>query len=109
MTSIRSSTAKGLAAIACTYRNSSERIQIACVTTRDGALLERAIFPGQYLSFEAEPTAQLEIYSGEAIGALLEDRIPCHRLGISAIVTVPQQAATENRYGFACNPDAVCL
>lgn len=70
--------------VACTYQNSSERIQIARVVVSDGALLERAVFPGQRLNFEAEPEAHLEIYSGDAIGALLEDRLSCRYLALSA-------------------------
>ena len=68
--------------IPCTYKNSSDRIQIARLTMENGALLERAVFPGQCLSFEAEPEAQLEIYSGEVVGALLEDRLYCQDLAV---------------------------
>ncbi len=70
--------------ITCAYKNSSDRIQIARVFVGDGLVLERAIFPGQCLRFETEPEALLELYSGETIGALLEDRLSCRHLAVNA-------------------------
>lgn len=70
--------------VACAYKNSSERVKIARIAGADGPLLERAVFPGQSLQFEATPEAHLEIYSGEAANALLEDRLSCRRLAVIA-------------------------
>lgn len=76
--------AAATALVDCAYKNSSERVQIARIAGASGPLLERAVFPGQYLRFEAAPEAHLEIYSGEAANALLEDRLSCRRLAIIA-------------------------
>lgn len=74
--------AAATARVACAYKNSSERVQIARMASVSGPLLERAVFPGQSLQFEAAPDAHLEIYSGEAANALLEDRLSCRRLAV---------------------------
>lgn len=84
-----------------TYRNSTDRIQIIRVATSDGSLLERAVFPGQHLSFAAAPEAQLEIYSGEVIGALLEDRLTCSHLE-SAAARVGEPDRLPADIGFKC-------
>ena len=76
--------AAATALVACAYKNSSERVQIARMAGTNGPLLERAVFPGQSFQFEAAPEAHLEIYSGETANALLEDRLSCRRLAVIA-------------------------
>jgi len=66
----------------CGYCNTTSHIQIARIMNKAELILERAIFPGQSLVFEASPDAQLEIYSSEIASAVLADRIHCRGLQI---------------------------
>ncbi len=68
--------------ILCSYLNTTSRIQIARITNIVHWHLERAIFPGQHLLFEAVPDAQLEIHTSKVISAVLTDKITCARLRV---------------------------
>ncbi|MDV2997921.1 MAG: hypothetical protein N4J56_008060 [Chroococcidiopsis sp. SAG 2025] len=46
--------------------------------------LERVVFPGRYLLFEAVPQAQLEIHSVKRASAIPADIIDCKQLQVSA-------------------------
>lgn len=68
--------------ILCSYLNATSRIQIARITNIVHWHLERAVFPGQHLLFEAVPDAQLEIHTSKVISAILADKITCSRLRV---------------------------
>jgi hypothetical protein len=44
--------------------------------------MERVIFPGQRLMFEAPAEAVLEIHTGMVASAILSDKIPCYVLRV---------------------------
>lgn len=64
----------------CSYTNNSQQFQIVRMATADGDCLERTLFPGGRIYFEARPQDRLEIHTGNAIAAILSDRIPCYQL-----------------------------
>jgi len=66
--------------ILCDYFNATSWIEIARITNIAHWHLERSVFPGQHLLFEAVPDAQLEIYTSKVISAVLADKITCDRL-----------------------------
>ena len=49
----------------CFYINSSDRIQVVRLAGSPHIDLERVVFPGQRLLFEAPLEAVLEVYAGE--------------------------------------------
>lgn len=65
--------------VPCCYVNATPQLQIARANTRDW-YLERVVFPGQRLLFEAPLEAKLEIHTGVFASAILSDCIPCARL-----------------------------
>ena len=54
----------------CFYINASDRVQVVRLTGSPHIDLERVIFPGQRLMFEAPLEAVLEVYAGEEEGEL---------------------------------------
>lgn len=72
-------------AILCCYVNSTGKVQIVRISNISHWCLERTIFPGQRLLFEAVPEAQLEIHTGSMISAVLADTIPCERLQVQPL------------------------
>jgi len=68
--------------ILCYYINTTHQIQIVRSAKIANFYLERVVFPGQRLLFEAVPEAQLEIHTGTMVTAILSDRIPCSRLRV---------------------------
>uniref|UniRef100_B8HKU4 DUF1830 domain-containing protein n=1 Tax=Cyanothece sp. (strain PCC 7425 / ATCC 29141) TaxID=395961 RepID=B8HKU4_CYAP4 len=66
--------------ILCSYLNDSGQIQIVRIENIPHWYFERVVFPGERLVFETVSEAVLEIHSGSAVGAILEDRIPCTQL-----------------------------
>jgi hypothetical protein len=60
--------------VLCCYSNTTAHIQ--------NFFFERVVFPGQRLLFEALPTAQLEIFTGDVMQAIVTDRILCQNLCI---------------------------
>lgn len=67
--------------ILCCYVNTTSKIQIARIENIAN-WLERVVFPGQRLLFEALPNAQLEIYTGMIATAILLDKIQCECLRV---------------------------
>ncbi|NJL99957.1 MAG: DUF1830 domain-containing protein [Synechococcaceae cyanobacterium SM2_3_2] len=68
------------------FTNRSDDVQV--VRTSDGHL-ERTLFPGQQVVFEADPDQFLEIYSHQWMSNLLVDRWPCHTLNPSEDWDIP--------------------
>jgi G3E family GTPase len=66
----------------CRYTNTTEIVQIARIADLPSGYLERVIFPGMCLLFEAPAEAHLEIHSGTVVSAIMSDRIPCDRLAL---------------------------
>ncbi len=69
--------------ILCCYMNVTSGIQIIRITNIPLCHLERVVFPGQRLMFEALPEAELEIQSSE----IASRHIPCQQLGVTNILT----------------------
>jgi len=69
--------------ILCDYFNATSWIQIARITNIAHWHLERSVLPGQHLSFEAVPDAQLEIHTSKVISAVLADKISCDCLRVN--------------------------
>lgn len=65
------------------FTNSSDDVQV--VRTSDGHL-ERTLFPGQRITFQANPDEYLEVYSNQWMSNLLEDRWPCRTLNLISVV-----------------------
>ncbi|MEL7083161.1 MAG: DUF1830 domain-containing protein [Cyanobacteria bacterium P01_A01_bin.3] len=59
----------------CVYVNASDRIQVVRLT-ECSAELERVVFPGQRLMFEAPADAVLEVYAGDDEPEL-QERLLC--------------------------------
>lgn len=66
----------------CSYRNTTNQIQIARICNIPSWYFERVVFPGQVLIFEALPEAELEIHTGTTVGSILADKILCSRLQV---------------------------
>ena len=66
----------------CCYENRTNKIQVGRISNIPSWYFERVIFPGQRLIFEAPLEAELEIYTGEVINAILSAKICCDRLQI---------------------------
>jgi hypothetical protein len=69
--------------ILCFYINSTSRIQIIRITNIPNLHLERMVFPGQRLMFEAVPEAKLEVYTHESATAILAEVISCQQLRVT--------------------------
>lgn len=83
VSSKKTQTVKGSGQILCFYINTTNRIQVIRITNIPNYYLERVVFPGQRLMFEAVAEAKLEIHSNENATAICADTIPCHRLQIT--------------------------
>ncbi len=66
--------------ILCCYVNYTNEIQIGRISNVADWYLERVVFPGQRLLFEAPTSAELEIYSSSFSTAILARRIRCETL-----------------------------
>lgn len=64
----------------CCYVNATPQLQIVRISNIPRYYLERTVFPGQRLLFEALPEAKLEVHSSDMASAILTDTISCHRL-----------------------------
>jgi hypothetical protein len=69
--------------ILCSYINVTTRIQIIRITNTPNLNLERVVFPGQRLMFEAVPAANLEVHTSEIVTLI----IPCQRLRMTESLT----------------------
>ncbi len=74
--------------ILCWYINTTNKIQIARITSIPDWYFERTVFPGQRLLFEAQPQAELEVWMSTETGAIVCDRILCDRLQVDEVSTV---------------------
>lgn len=84
-------TAKTKKSMICCYVNTTSTIQICRISNIPNWYLERVVFPGQRLIFEA-PTLEglLEIHTGTTISSILSEKIPCHELYLTS--TFPKYA-----------------
>ncbi|NEP57672.1 MAG: DUF1830 domain-containing protein [Symploca sp. SIO2G7] len=64
----------------CYYANQSSRIQIIRITNIPSFYLERVVFPGQRLVFEAVNNAKLEVHTSDKVTTIITDIIPCEQL-----------------------------
>lgn len=76
----------------CCYINTTSNVQICRITNIPNWYLERVVFPGQRLIFEAPLTAILEIHTGTMITAILSEKISCAKLHLTS--TVPTYCYT---------------
>jgi hypothetical protein len=73
--------------ILCCYVNNTSQIQIGRIANVASHYLERVIFPGQRLLFEAPPQAELEIYTNSFSSALLSQKIRCESIALQSSVS----------------------
>ena len=72
--------------ILCCYQNHSPKIQI--IRSAEGQRpqspwhLERVIFPGQRLMFEAPERSKIRVFSSDPAGMLVDDTVPCDRIQV---------------------------
>ncbi len=64
------------------YVNSTRALQIIRIVNIPDWYLERVIFPGQRLLFEAKPDAELEVYTTYLGQAVLVKKIPVLHLQV---------------------------
>ena len=72
--------------ILCCYTNVNRHVEIMRIKNISGLHLERVIFPGERLMFEAVPEAQLEIQSNQTLSVV----VPCHQLSVTETGTLNQ-------------------
>lgn len=77
--------------ILCLHVNTTRKIQIIRIPNIPNLPLERVVFPGQHLMFEAIPEAKLEICTSETVTIL----VPCQQLRVTEIFTEQQ---TSSKY-----------
>lgn len=68
--------------ILCAYVNATNSLQIIRIQNCQDFYLERVVFPGQRLIFEAVAEAILEVHTSEMVTAIAADTISCERLQI---------------------------
>lgn len=69
--------------ILCFYTNATSLMQIIRLSNISSKHLERVVFPGERLFFEAVPNAKLEIHTGMMEGEMSSDRINCNCLRVT--------------------------
>jgi hypothetical protein len=69
--------------ILCFYQNTTDKIQIAKISNFKNCYLEQVIFPAEKILFDAFPEAELEIYTGSMISAVLNEKIICSQLQVN--------------------------
>lgn len=69
--------------ILCLYGNYTSQLQIAKINNIQGCKLERVVFPGERVLFEALPEAELEIHEGMKGKGYLAEKINCTRLRVN--------------------------
>lgn len=70
--------------ILCCYVNSTAHVEVAKITNIPHWSLERVLFPGQQLLFNAPALAKLEIHTGMSISAIISETIDCQDLQLPA-------------------------
>jgi hypothetical protein len=68
--------------ILCCYINDTHKIKITRITNISNWYVERVVFPGEKLLFEALPEAQLEIYVTNFSTVALVEITTCDRLAV---------------------------
>ncbi|VEP15948.1 conserved hypothetical protein [Hyella patelloides LEGE 07179] len=68
--------------IICSYVNVTSTIQIARIANIEHWYLERVIFPGQRLIFEAPANAIVEIYTSQLANAILAEKVSCQKIAM---------------------------
>ena len=68
--------------ILCYYANATHLVQVVRIGNIPNWYMEKVIFPGQRLMFEAPAEAVLEIHTGMVATAILSDKIPCYVLRV---------------------------
>jgi hypothetical protein len=68
------------AKILCHYTNDTDHYQVIRISNIPCWFFERAVFPGDSLTFIAFPTGLLEVHTGVFSSSILSDIIPCDRL-----------------------------
>lgn len=69
--------------ILCFYKNTTDKIQIAKIYSFKNCYFEQVIFPAETILFNAFPEAELEIYTGSTISAVLIEKILCSQLQVN--------------------------
>jgi hypothetical protein len=69
--------------ILCFYKNTTDKIQIAKICSFKSCYFEQVIFPAETILFNAFPEAELEIYTGSMISAVLIEKILCSQLQVN--------------------------
>lgn len=72
------------APILCCYKNHTSKIQIIRSVQQQELSwhLERVVFPGQRLLFEAPLHSRVHVFSGNPAGTLLDDTVACDRIQV---------------------------
>ncbi|MFM2312051.1 MAG: hypothetical protein RLZZ04_1327 [Cyanobacteriota bacterium] len=70
--------------ILCCYVNSTAHVEVVRITNIPHWSLERVVFPGQRLLFNAPTSARLEIHTGMSISAIISETIDCQDLQLPA-------------------------
>ncbi|MGL5083765.1 MAG: DUF1830 domain-containing protein [Microcoleaceae cyanobacterium] len=68
--------------VMCYYLNQTQKVQVARISNITNWYLERVIFPGEYLLFEAPSDADLEIYQASKDGIELLEQQLCEHLRV---------------------------
>jgi hypothetical protein len=63
----------------CSYTNVTRHLEIIRIKNIPDLHLERVIFPGERLMFEAVPEAQIEIQFHDSLRVV----VPCHQLRVT--------------------------
>lgn len=69
--------------ILCFYRNTTDKIQVAKISNFKHCYFEQVVFPAEKILFNAFPEAELEIYTGSMISAVLIEKIRCSQLQVN--------------------------
>lgn len=92
------STAKGTSGhverkLVCCYQNETTLPQIVRVRSVVERCVERTVFPGQIIRFEAQRNAVLEVNSCSTVTTVVSDHIYCRQLACA--VPLRQRRATD--------------
>ena len=84
--------------ILCSYLNATNQTQVGRVTNIPNWYLERVIFTGERLLFEALPDAQLEIHENMMGSAILSDKISCSCLRVNEELSYSLKSRENDKY-----------
>ena len=69
--------------ILCFYQNTTDKIQVVKISNIKNCYFEQVVFPAEKILFEAFPEAELEIYTGSMISAVLSEKLICSQLQVN--------------------------